>query len=369
MLRTNCFPAGMELFPAADEEQFEYIKTVIDQSDYYIIISAGRYGTIHPETGLSFTEMEFDYAIETGKPVVRLLHKDPFNKLAGEFIEKTDDGRIKLEAFRKKLTENRLVRFWNDPIELSAEVVFSMNEIQSRKPQPGWVRGNSVNAEKTSEPDQKPKFSLAPDEIDNIVGRIQEFGDYGVGFLVTCYLDDYDEQNDTDDPGIGPVYSDTLSGPEFLQAILVEGLDNTWLHLDFVLEDIAEASADFPSYEDFLFACIWEPKFWQGLSNYEFSRVPQKAVKLASGKNTTDSESYLISTLRNLVSKERYSEAVFSARPVDILQDETSSHRALYFLNSLGLIDLDNADDLARCNYRLTDVGKVVARRFQYSPH
>lgn len=42
LLRADCFPAGMELFPAADEEQFEFIKTVIDQSAYYILISAGR---------------------------------------------------------------------------------------------------------------------------------------------------------------------------------------------------------------------------------------------------------------------------------------------------------------------------------------
>jgi len=102
LLRADCFPAGMELFPAADEEQFAFIKTVIDQSDYYIIISAGRYGTIHPETGLSYTEMEYDYAVETGKPVIRLLHKDPFNELKGEFIEKKDKGRRALKNFERK---------------------------------------------------------------------------------------------------------------------------------------------------------------------------------------------------------------------------------------------------------------------------
>ena len=36
--------SGMEYFPAMDEEQFEYIKTVIDEADYYVIITAGRYG-------------------------------------------------------------------------------------------------------------------------------------------------------------------------------------------------------------------------------------------------------------------------------------------------------------------------------------
>ena len=34
----DCIPAGMELFPAADMEQFEFIKRIIDDCDYYILI-------------------------------------------------------------------------------------------------------------------------------------------------------------------------------------------------------------------------------------------------------------------------------------------------------------------------------------------
>jgi len=38
--------AGMELFPAADQQQLEYIKRVIDRSDYYVVIVGGRYGSL-----------------------------------------------------------------------------------------------------------------------------------------------------------------------------------------------------------------------------------------------------------------------------------------------------------------------------------
>ena len=58
----DCIPAGMELFPAVDEEQFEFIKRIIDDSDYYILIIGGRYGSM-TENGISYTEMEFDYAM------------------------------------------------------------------------------------------------------------------------------------------------------------------------------------------------------------------------------------------------------------------------------------------------------------------
>ena len=146
LLRADCFPAGMELFPAADEEQFEFIKTVIYQSDYYILISAGRYGSIHPETGLSYTEMEYDYAVETGKPVIRLLHKDPFNELKGEFIEQTDGGREKLKAFRTKMSLTHLVKFWLNEKELGSAVDHSLRHLIKTKPALGWVRPNAQQA-------------------------------------------------------------------------------------------------------------------------------------------------------------------------------------------------------------------------------
>jgi Domain of unknown function (DUF4062) len=55
----NCIPAGMELFPASNDEQFKFIKRVIDDCDYYVVIVAGRYGSVTTD-GVSFTEMEFD---------------------------------------------------------------------------------------------------------------------------------------------------------------------------------------------------------------------------------------------------------------------------------------------------------------------
>jgi hypothetical protein len=44
----------MEIFPAADVEQFEYIKKVIDECDYYVLIIGARYGSVDA-AGVSFT--------------------------------------------------------------------------------------------------------------------------------------------------------------------------------------------------------------------------------------------------------------------------------------------------------------------------
>src|SRR4249919_820551 len=76
LLELDCIPAGVELFPAANEDQWTLIKKVINDRDYYIVIIAGRYGTIGP-SGQGYTEMEYRYAIDSGKPVIGFLHADP----------------------------------------------------------------------------------------------------------------------------------------------------------------------------------------------------------------------------------------------------------------------------------------------------
>src|SRR3954465_1525653 len=72
ILEMRAFPAGMELFPSANEEQWNFIKREIESSDYYIVIVAGKYGSVAPD-GLTFTEKEYDYAVEIGKPIMGFL--------------------------------------------------------------------------------------------------------------------------------------------------------------------------------------------------------------------------------------------------------------------------------------------------------
>lgn len=163
LLKANCFPAGMELFPAADMEQFEYIKEIISESDYYVVISAGKYGTLHPSTGVSFTEMEYDFAVSIGIPIIRLLHKDPFNSLRGEHIESKPALRKKLQNFRDKLSTERLVSFWSSSAELGTNTVLGLIDAQKRKPAIGWIRAD--NAENRADRLELDKLRAENDEL------------------------------------------------------------------------------------------------------------------------------------------------------------------------------------------------------------
>lgn len=138
LLELDCLPAGMELFPAANEDQWSYIKKVIDDSDYYVLIIGGRYGST-TEDGLSYTEKEYDYAIEQGKPVISFIHGKP-EELPAKFTELDEEKRESLEKFRAKV-QSKLCKFWNSTPELGAVVSRSIVKLIKQFPADGWVRG------------------------------------------------------------------------------------------------------------------------------------------------------------------------------------------------------------------------------------
>ena len=139
ILELGHFPAGMELFPASDQDQLDFIKKVIDDCDYYIVILGGKYGSKDPGSGLGYTESEYDYAVQEKKPVIALIHKD-INKLSRENTEIEKERIDALERFRAKLQAGRLVKFWSDESELKSQAILSLVKSFSDFPQQGWSR-------------------------------------------------------------------------------------------------------------------------------------------------------------------------------------------------------------------------------------
>lgn len=140
LLMADCIPAGMEAFVATDEEQFNVIKKVIDLCDYYLLIIGGRYGSINEHTGKSYTEMEYDYAIEKGIPVLVFSIDDTVkldeNKTDNDVIKKG-----KLAEFKQRAMRNRLASVWRDSSDLGGKVAISIMAAKQQIDRPGWIRG------------------------------------------------------------------------------------------------------------------------------------------------------------------------------------------------------------------------------------
>lgn len=148
LLELDCIPAGMELFPAADDDQWTLIKNVIDDCDYYIVVIGGRYGSLSP-TGISYTEMEYEYAVSQGKPVLGFLHKHP-GSISSDNTEQSEEGKLKLAAFRE-LVQKRMCKYWSTPSELGSIVSRSLVKLMRIKPAVGWVRADLLPDESAAE--------------------------------------------------------------------------------------------------------------------------------------------------------------------------------------------------------------------------
>ena len=146
LLELDCIPAGMELFPASSEDQWSLIKRVIDDCDYYLLIVGGRYGSTNA-SGVSYTEMEYDYAASTGKPMICFLPKHP-EKIESGKAEQTEAGKKALSAFKEKV-QHKMVKFYENPADLGSVVSRSVVKLIKNFPAEGWVKANNTLDEKT----------------------------------------------------------------------------------------------------------------------------------------------------------------------------------------------------------------------------
>lgn len=140
LMEMDCIPAGMELFPAADQDQFEFIKKIIDDCDYYLLIIGGRYGSETTE-GISYTEKEYDYAVQKGIKVIALIH-DNIENLPAKDVDGDPEIKKRLDAFREKAKTGRVVKFWNNSDHLAGLVALSLTKTIKMHPAVGWVRAN-----------------------------------------------------------------------------------------------------------------------------------------------------------------------------------------------------------------------------------
>lgn len=147
VLELDHMPAGMELFPASDDSAWQLIKDIIDSSDYYVLIIGGRYGSLD-DTGIGYTEKEYDYAVSRNKPVIPLLHRNPDN-LPREKTDTDEASWKKLKAFREKVEKRHTCVYWNSSEELKAKVIVGLTATVKRHPGVGWVKADQVPSDAT----------------------------------------------------------------------------------------------------------------------------------------------------------------------------------------------------------------------------
>jgi hypothetical protein len=149
ILTAGHIPAGMELFAAGDQSQMEVINRWIDESDVFLLILGGRYGSLEPISKRSYVELEYERAQEKKKPsfavVINEEHLERRVRDRGTEVIETESSK-QLKAFRRKVL-SKMSKFWNDPRDIKLAILETLSEFSRRDELVGWIPGDqSVDA-------------------------------------------------------------------------------------------------------------------------------------------------------------------------------------------------------------------------------
>ena len=124
VLQSGNVAYGMELFPSSSDGVVKIIEKQIDECDIYILIIGNRYGSIHVESGNSYTEWEYQLALQKGKRVLPFIKED---------ITKILDpvNQQKFDNFKAKVGLNHSPSYFSTPIKLKDKLWSSLDAIST----------------------------------------------------------------------------------------------------------------------------------------------------------------------------------------------------------------------------------------------
>jgi Domain of unknown function (DUF4062) len=141
ILKAGHIPAGMELFTAGNQSQLQTINRWIAQCDAYMLILGGRYGSIEPDSGISYTELEYDYAANIGKPLFAVVIEDSAliekSKILGPDALELENPAL-LKQFREKVLK-KMSSFYRDSKDIKLCIYESLADISADNDLAGWI--------------------------------------------------------------------------------------------------------------------------------------------------------------------------------------------------------------------------------------
>jgi hypothetical protein len=146
ILDAGHIPAGMELFKAGNETQLKTIYRWIDESDVYMLILGGRYGSIESKSGKSYTQLEYEYALSKDIPVFAVVLTQTFLTMKINLLglQNVVDSSDNYQTF-KTLVMSKIVREVDDCKDIKITIHSTLNDFTYEYALAGWSRNTPEN--------------------------------------------------------------------------------------------------------------------------------------------------------------------------------------------------------------------------------
>ena len=153
ILAAGHIPATMEQFKPGDETALEIIRRWVTESDALVLLLGGRYGSIEPHSGKSYTQLEYELALELRKPFFALVMSDEAleerAKLKGLKAVDERENQLQYKAFKAQVCQ-KLCAFFNDAKDVRATIFQKLPEWAQREDLVGWIRGTEAASPQTA---------------------------------------------------------------------------------------------------------------------------------------------------------------------------------------------------------------------------
>lgn len=154
ILDAGHIPAGMELFKSG-KHQMKTIQKCIDESDVFMLIIGGRYGSIDEKYNKSYTQLEYEYALSKGMPVFAIILQDRFLftkvSICGYNAIFQGENIYKYHSFRN-IVESNTVKYVSSIEQISSVIHAQLNNISndSNYNLIGWSKNMSSKSKSTT---------------------------------------------------------------------------------------------------------------------------------------------------------------------------------------------------------------------------
>jgi hypothetical protein len=119
---------SMEYFGARPDLPIQTCLKAVRRSDILVVIVGHRYGSMVPETEVSFTEAEYTEGFRLGKPCLVYI-RDEEVPILPKYIEKDPNKDLLLNKFKETLTARHTVAFFRNSHDLSSSVTADLSDV------------------------------------------------------------------------------------------------------------------------------------------------------------------------------------------------------------------------------------------------
>lgn len=109
---------GMEKFGARPDSPLKTCLAEVEQSDVLLCLVAFRAGSIDTDSGKSYTQLEYEHALDLGKDVLIYLVDEAQAKVRYSDIDIDQTNQAKLNAFKSILKERHTIETFVEPEDL-----------------------------------------------------------------------------------------------------------------------------------------------------------------------------------------------------------------------------------------------------------